>query len=139
MRFQDRKRKGAIRTSPISHIAPSTWRTAQPCPFGDATGRERRDAKLAEHVEGLGAVVHAVGGNVGEDQTKGSGGRSFFSFFTESDYEDEGSGQERLSFNIASLPSLLNPLSVPSRVTPAIEARIADHVWEIEELVALLD
>jgi hypothetical protein len=25
------------------------------------------------------------------------------------------------------------------RVTPAMEAGIADHVWEIEELVALLD
>lgn len=25
------------------------------------------------------------------------------------------------------------------RVTPAMEAEIADHVWEIEELVALLD
>jgi hypothetical protein len=25
------------------------------------------------------------------------------------------------------------------RVTPAMEAKIADHVWEIEELVALLD
>jgi len=25
------------------------------------------------------------------------------------------------------------------RVTPAMEVGIADHVWEIEELVALLD
>ena len=25
------------------------------------------------------------------------------------------------------------------RVTPAMQAKIADHVWEIEELVALLD
>jgi len=25
------------------------------------------------------------------------------------------------------------------RVTPAMEAGIADHVWEIEELIALLD
>lgn len=25
------------------------------------------------------------------------------------------------------------------RVTPAMEARIADHVWEIEEILALLE
>ncbi len=25
------------------------------------------------------------------------------------------------------------------RVTPAMEARLTDHVWEIEELLALLD
>lgn len=25
------------------------------------------------------------------------------------------------------------------RVTPAMEARIADHVWSIDEIVALLD
>jgi hypothetical protein len=25
------------------------------------------------------------------------------------------------------------------RVTPAMQARLTDHVWELEELVALLD
>src|SRR5207248_6449702 len=37
-----------------------------------------------------------------------------------------------MHYNFCRVPQTL-------RVTPAMEAKLADHVWEIEELVALLD
>lgn len=52
---------------------PSGFRIDHAGPFGDAAGGQGFDAELAEHVKTLGAVVHAVGGDVGENGGAGEG------------------------------------------------------------------
>eukprot|EP00913_Durusdinium_trenchii_P005992 g5604.t1 len=42
-------------------------------PLHDAAGGDGVHAQVAEHVDGLGAVVHGVGGDVGEDGAAGEG------------------------------------------------------------------
>ena len=54
----------------------SHLRLPHPRPLGDAAGPERRDAQAAEDVQALGAVVHAVRGDVGEDGGPGKAGKA---------------------------------------------------------------